>query len=48
MKKAFIVYFKDNNGVVVIAPSVSSAIASLEPDQVDNVARVDSIPYPVL
>lgn len=48
MKRAFIVYFDDKSAVVVLAPNPHEALSQLDSIQVDQVTRVDCIPYPVL
>lgn len=48
MKRGFIVYFADKTAVVILASNPHDALSQLDSNQVDNVTRVDCIPYPVL
>lgn len=42
------IYFDDKSGVVVFATDVYCAVGQLDLEQLEKVARVDVIPYPVL
>lgn len=48
MKKAYIIYFGDQTAVVALATDPQSAMNQLDSDQLQNVSRIDTIPYPVL